>query len=160
MCVCVSTGGPDVYKGVVIDYKGESVNSDVFLAVLEGNKTAVKGMGSGKVRQATWQHTQAMSYCLGGRQRGSEKGARAFATMQESFLLHGMTIWRPPVRQTCARVCVCVYTQVIDSGPEDRVFVFYSDHGAVGVLGMPTGKAGMRTHLHTSCPLQRHPYTA
>lgn len=29
--------------------------------------------------------------------------------------------------------------QVISSGPNDRVFVFYSDHGSPGVLGMPTG---------------------
>lgn len=29
--------------------------------------------------------------------------------------------------------------KVIASGPHDRVFVFYSDHGAAGVVGMPTG---------------------
>ncbi|GAQ89237.1 vacuolar-processing enzyme precursor [Klebsormidium nitens] len=28
--------------------------------------------------------------------------------------------------------------KVIDSGPNDRVFVYYSDHGGPGVLGMPT----------------------
>ncbi|XP_068647170.1 vacuolar-processing enzyme-like [Aristolochia californica] len=28
--------------------------------------------------------------------------------------------------------------KVIDSGPNDRIFVFYSDHGGPGVLGMPT----------------------
>ncbi|KAJ9523778.1 hypothetical protein QJQ45_019971 [Haematococcus lacustris] len=30
--------------------------------------------------------------------------------------------------------------EVISSGPMDRVFVFYSDHGSPGVLGMPTGQ--------------------
>eukprot|EP00983_Pelagomonas_calceolata_P098729 1158381-Pelagomonas_calceolata.AAC.2 len=29
--------------------------------------------------------------------------------------------------------------KVIDSGPNDEVFVFYSDHGSPGVLGMPSG---------------------
>lgn len=29
--------------------------------------------------------------------------------------------------------------KVIKSGPEDRVFVFYADHGAPGILGMPSG---------------------
>lgn len=29
--------------------------------------------------------------------------------------------------------------KVIASGPNDRVFVFYSDHGAPGILGMPSG---------------------
>ena len=38
--------GVDVYDGVVIDYKGTHVSPTVFLDVLEGNKTAVKGIGS------------------------------------------------------------------------------------------------------------------
>jgi legumain len=29
--------------------------------------------------------------------------------------------------------------RVIASGPDDRVFVYYTDHGAPGVLGMPSG---------------------
>ncbi|GFH20377.1 legumain, partial [Haematococcus lacustris] len=41
-------GGPDVYKGVIIDYRGEDVNSETFLAVLAGDAEAVKGRGSGK----------------------------------------------------------------------------------------------------------------
>uniref|UniRef100_A0A1D1YQ47 Vacuolar-processing enzyme n=1 Tax=Anthurium amnicola TaxID=1678845 RepID=A0A1D1YQ47_9ARAE len=28
--------------------------------------------------------------------------------------------------------------KVVDSGPDDHIFVFYSDHGGAGVLGMPT----------------------
>ncbi|KAG6532673.1 hypothetical protein ZIOFF_006523 [Zingiber officinale] len=28
--------------------------------------------------------------------------------------------------------------KVVDSGPDDRIFVFYSDHGGPGILGMPT----------------------
>lgn len=28
--------------------------------------------------------------------------------------------------------------KVVDSGPNDHIFVFYSDHGGAGVLGMPT----------------------
>lgn len=69
-------GGPDVYAGVRIDYKGEDVNPEVFLSVLEGNAAAVANKGSGRV---------------------------------------------------------------LRSGPQDRVFLFYSDHGAAGVLGMPSG---------------------
>lgn len=29
--------------------------------------------------------------------------------------------------------------RVVASGPSDKVFLFYSDHGAAGVLGMPSG---------------------
>jgi len=68
--------GPDVYAGVPIDYKGENVNAETFLAVLEGNAPAVTNKGTARV---------------------------------------------------------------IKSGPADRVFVFYSDHGAAGVVGMPSG---------------------
>ena len=32
--------------------------------------------------------------------------------------------------------------KVIASGPRDRVFLFFSDHGAPGVLGMPSGGRG------------------
>ncbi|ERN15384.1 vacuolar-processing enzyme [Amborella trichopoda] len=28
--------------------------------------------------------------------------------------------------------------KVVDSGPDDHIFIFYSDHGGAGVLGMPT----------------------
>lgn len=45
--------GVDVYAGVKIDYKGADVNPALFLAVLEGNKTAVAGRGSGKVLDTT-----------------------------------------------------------------------------------------------------------
>lgn len=45
--------GVDVYAGVVIDYKGDNVSPRVFLSVLEGNKTAVQGKGSGKVLETT-----------------------------------------------------------------------------------------------------------
>lgn len=53
------------------DYTGEDVTVDNFLAVILGNKTALKG-GSGKV---------------------------------------------------------------VDSGPNDRIFIYYTDHGGPGVLG-------------------------
>ena len=63
----------DVYKGVVIDYKGESSTKDVFIAALNGDKDAVKNLtgSAGKV---------------------------------------------------------------IESGPDDNVFVFISDHGAPGLV--------------------------
>jgi legumain len=67
--------GPDVYDGVPVDYRGEQVNAENFLAVLAGEQPQVIG-SSGKT---------------------------------------------------------------IKSGPKDRVFVFFADHGAPGVLGMPSG---------------------
>jgi legumain len=45
--------GVDVYAGVKIDYKGNSVTPKLFLNILEGNKSAVAGQGSGKVLEAT-----------------------------------------------------------------------------------------------------------
>lgn len=46
-------GGEDVYAGVVIDYSGIHVTPENFLAVLSGNKSAVKG-GSGRVIESTY----------------------------------------------------------------------------------------------------------
>ena len=34
--------------------------------------------------------------------------------------------------------------KVIAAGPDDRIFVFYSDHGAPGIVGMPSGKLVIR----------------
>ena len=45
--------GVDVYEGIVIDYKGIHVQPAVFLHVLEGNKSAVSGIGSGRVLEST-----------------------------------------------------------------------------------------------------------
>eukprot|EP00798_Chlamydomonas_sp_ICE-L_P020088 gene20088-26806_t len=79
--------GPDVYDGVKIDYKGNDVNAANFLAVLAGNFSAMKGVGTGRV---------------------------------------------------------------IASGPEDRVFVFYSDHGSTGIIGMPFGPFLYADELHAT----------
>lgn len=37
--------GNDVYAGCKIDYRGEDVNVDIFIKVLLGNFTALKGVG-------------------------------------------------------------------------------------------------------------------
>ena len=47
-----SPNGPDVYDGVKIDYSGHDVTPENFLAVLQGNKTGVKG-GTGRVLEST-----------------------------------------------------------------------------------------------------------
>ncbi|XP_014274697.1 legumain [Halyomorpha halys] len=67
-------GGPDVYKGVPKDFTGKDVTAKNFLNVLTGNKTAMRGIGSGRV---------------------------------------------------------------IESGPDDLVFVNFVDHGGPGVLYFP-----------------------
>ncbi|XP_001943941.2 legumain [Acyrthosiphon pisum] len=41
--------GKDVYKGVVIDYKGMDVNSTNFLKIITGDKKAMQSIGTGKV---------------------------------------------------------------------------------------------------------------
>lgn len=41
--------GDDVYKGVVIDYKGKDVTPENFLAALSGKAELLRGVGSGKV---------------------------------------------------------------------------------------------------------------
>ena len=43
----------DVYAGVKIDYKGKDVMPENFLHVLEGNKTAMSGKGTGRVLEST-----------------------------------------------------------------------------------------------------------
>jgi len=48
-----ANAGVDVYEGVVIDYKGANVDPAIFLHVLEGNKTAVAGKGTGRVLEST-----------------------------------------------------------------------------------------------------------
>jgi len=69
--------GNDVYKGVVKDYVGRDVTPKNFLSILQGDKEAMKNIGSGKV---------------------------------------------------------------IDSGPNDHVFVNFVDHGATGILAFPVGQ--------------------
>ncbi|XP_059163374.1 legumain-like [Physella acuta] len=68
--------GPNVYPGVLKDYTGRDVNAKTFLAVLQGDKEAI-------------------------RQLTGKDG------------------------------------KVINSGPEDYIFVNFADHGAPGILGMP-----------------------
>jgi len=63
--------GPDVYEGVVIDYKGANVTPEKFIAVLTGNETAAGG-------------------------------------------------------------------KVLKSTSEDNVFVYFSDHGGVGLIAFPS----------------------
>jgi legumain len=46
--------GDDVYAGCVIDYKGDDVTPENFLAILQGDATKVKG-GNGKVLKSTSQ---------------------------------------------------------------------------------------------------------
>jgi len=38
--------------------------------------------------------------------------------------------------------------RVVEAGPTDRIFVFYSDHGAPGILGMPSGDFLYADKLH------------
>ena len=47
------TPGIDVYHGVPKDYTGNAVTAVNFLAVLTGNKTAMKNIGSGRVLEST-----------------------------------------------------------------------------------------------------------
>ncbi|XP_065220540.1 legumain-like [Planococcus citri] len=44
-----SPNGTDVYKGVVIDYRENDVTPENFLKVLQGKKSLMSGIGSGKV---------------------------------------------------------------------------------------------------------------
>ncbi|VDO63942.1 unnamed protein product [Haemonchus placei] len=81
----------DVYEGVVIDYKGKSVTPSNFLAILQGNKTAVKG-GNGRVI-----HRQD----------------------QMKFVFNN----NPKIS--------------LYSTANDRIFVYFSDHGGVGTISFP-----------------------
>ncbi|CEF69923.1 Legumain [Strongyloides ratti] len=66
----------DVYAGLEIDYKGDDVNENNFLCALSGDKSCLKGVGTGRV---------------------------------------------------------------VESTENDDVFVYYADHGAYGILGLPNG---------------------
>jgi len=67
--------GDNVYAGCAIDYKGSAVTAANFLAVIKGDKAAIKG-GNGRV---------------------------------------------------------------LESGSNDEVFIYYSDHGSVGLIAFPVG---------------------
>jgi len=73
--------GSDVYAGVPKDYTKEDVTPENFLNILQGNKDAMAGIGSGKV---------------------------------------------------------------IASGPDDHVFVFFTDHGAPGLIAFPESELHAR----------------
>ncbi|PSN45862.1 Legumain [Blattella germanica] len=66
--------GPNVYKGVLKDYTGKTVNSTNFLKILSGDAEGMKGIGSGRV---------------------------------------------------------------INSGPNDHLFVNFADHGTSGLIAFP-----------------------
>jgi len=78
--------GSDVYKGVVIDYKGEDVTPQNFLNILSGKSEMLKNIGSGKV---------------------------------------------------------------INSGPNDHVFVNFVDHGAPGILAFPSDELHVKDLIKT-----------
>lgn len=78
--------GKDVYGGVVIDYRGEDVTPENFLAALGGRSDLLKGVGSGKV---------------------------------------------------------------INSGPNDHVFVNFVDHGAPGLIAFPDGELHAQKLMRT-----------
>lgn len=65
--------GSNVYSGVKIDYEGNDVTPENFIAVLTANKTAISG-GNGRV---------------------------------------------------------------LESGPNDEVFIYFSDHGSPGLIAFP-----------------------
>jgi len=78
--------GQDVYKGVVIDYKGEDVTPQNFLAALSGKSELLKNVGTGKV---------------------------------------------------------------INSGPNDHIFVNFVDHGAPGILAFPMDELHAQDLMNT-----------
>lgn len=79
-------GGEDVYHGVPKDYIGKDVTPENFLNVLRGNKSAMNGIGSGKV---------------------------------------------------------------INSGPEDYVFVNFADHGAPNLIAFPHSELHAQDLINT-----------
>nr|XP_033807131.1 legumain [Geotrypetes seraphini]XP_033807133.1 legumain [Geotrypetes seraphini]XP_033807134.1 legumain [Geotrypetes seraphini]XP_033807135.1 legumain [Geotrypetes seraphini] len=85
--------GTDVYAGVPKDYTREDVTPETFLAVLKGDKAAVKDKGSGKV---------------------------------------------------------------IQSGPKDHVFVYFTDHGAPGILAFPSSDLKMKDLNETIQYMYQH----
>ncbi|XP_030070292.1 legumain [Microcaecilia unicolor] len=85
--------GSDVYAGVLKDYTKEDVTPEIFLAVLRGDKDAVKGKGSGKV---------------------------------------------------------------IQSGPKDNVFVYFTDHGAPGILAFPNSDLHVKDLNETIYYMYQH----
>jgi legumain len=78
--------GSDVYKGVVIDYKGDDVTPQNFLAALSGKSELLKNVGTGKV---------------------------------------------------------------INSRPNDHIFVNFADHGAPGILAFPADELNVKDLTNT-----------
>jgi len=74
-------GGKDVYRGIKIDYKGADVTPENFIAILEGNRSAIRG-GNGRV---------------------------------------------------------------LESDETDHVFVYFTDHGAVGLIAFPQAIMTVKT---------------
>ncbi|CAJ0952976.1 unnamed protein product [Ranitomeya imitator] len=149
--------GSDVYAGVPKDYTGEDVTPANFLAVLKGDSKAVKGKGSGKVIQryrhtkrrcsdtdndpdrcsvAVWSlescHTDSSPATndpevpgIQGKHRVTKLRA---ALSNPMFTL--VTIVKPEQRSPAPGTDS-------GSGPNDHVFVYFTDHGAPGLLAFP-----------------------
>jgi legumain len=119
--------GADVYAGLPKDYTGPQVNAANFLAVLEGNAVSARGAAQRSVR----------------RQRPETESSQPAPRRPL-----GLTLPPPARPQSAVHAGPHSTGRVIAAGPLDRVFVYFSDHGAPGILGMPAGAFLYADELH------------
>ncbi|KAA3672006.1 legumain [Paragonimus westermani] len=108
----------DVYAGVEIDYKGEEVTPEMFMRVMKAD-SELNATGK-KVLKRYVAIRRRRRY-----QKLSEFNWSAFLSPKsppsESEHIHNIVSF------------------VIHSGPDDNVFVYFTDHGAEGMIGFPNG---------------------
>ncbi len=130
-------------QGVCLqDYTGQRVSAKNFLAVLAGNQVRYPPRASSAaplphcslLRHAAACWTRPVCACHRplappGLHEGAGP-AREHAPTPRAPLLP------PPLLQSATDNSS---GRVLQNKPEDRIFVYYSDHGAPGVVGMPSG---------------------
>jgi hypothetical protein len=164
-------GGPDVYAGVAIDYRGADVTAETFLAVLTGDARAVAKKGTGRVLEAGPNdkvrggsrggarvrptHTSPPTHPVGVGVgvRGGRRGELLSSAPASGTPTPGQAR-SSPFSTASARPHPASRPQNAPLTPPPphppQVFLFYSDHGAAGVLGMPEGPFLYADQLHNA----------
>ena len=122
--------GADVYRGCQIDYRGHAVTARLFRAVLEGNKTAAAQ------EVARGAALDAAAGIPGSSSSSSSSATAPPATNDDDGL---------PVNAT----------KVLTSTAADAVFVNFIDHGAAGLVALPSGPSLKRKELQATLVAMR-----
>lgn len=135
--------GTDVYKGVPKDYTGEVGDPVTCLVLLFNQNCPIISLGGRGLwcrmwlQRTSWPCWKVTSQKSKGAQEKSLKGKWINLTQQT-----------PPNYQVLW-VLLTFYNSSLGSGPNDHIFVYFTDHGAPGLLAFPDDEVTFLTLTFT-----------